>query len=356
MENTPTPTTSRSRRRARRRFLYRLRQRLIELTVLCLLVAAVAVPIVLLTKKAPDEPATVPPIETEQPVPDEETAPPVYPVAGADTVRLGAEVDAPCAMLWDITTNRVVAAKGENTRVYPASVTKVMTLLVAVEHISDFTDTFTMTYEILYPLYRNDATIAGFLEGEKVVVEDLLYGTILPSGADASHGLAEYVAGSEEAFVAMMNEKAATLGLRDTHFVNTSGLHDSNHYTTAADMAVVLRAAMENPHCRQVLSTYQYTTAVTPEHPEGILLTSTLFSRMYGTEPEGATILGGKTGFTDQAMHTLVTYGESDDRRGHAYVLVTMQNSTRWTAVHDAFNLYTRFCSHKENTTAPANG
>lgn len=346
------PVNTRARRRARRRFLYRLRQRVIELAVLCLLVTAVVVPIRLLTKdKTPDEPAVVPPsVSTPSDTPQKPLIP--YPVRTADTVFLGSEVDAPCAILWDITANRVVAAKGENTRVYPASVTKIMTLLVAVENITDFTDTFTMTYEILYPLYRNEATIAGFLEGERVVVEDLLYGTILPSGADASHGLAEYVAGSEEAFVQLMNEKAAALGLKDTHFVNTSGLHDKNHYTTAADMAVILRAAMNDAHCRQVLSTYQYTTVPTAEHPEGILLTSTLFSRMYGDEPDGAVIAAGKTGFTDQALHTLATYAEAEGRRGHTYVLVTMQNSTRWTAVHDAFNIYSRFCGSQDETAS----
>ncbi len=343
-------TSARSRRRARRRFLYRLRQRLIELTALALLIAVVVVPIKLIKKnETPVEPqdtetASAVTTMTDEPIP--------YPEATADTVTLGGEVDAECAILWDVTTDRVVAVKGANTRVYPASVTKVMTLLVAVENISDFTDTFTMTYEILYPLYRNDATIAGFLEGEKVVVEDLLYGTILPSGADASHGLAEYVSGTEEAFVQRMNEKAAALGLRDTHFVNTSGLHDKNHYTTAADMAVIMRAAMQNSHCRQVLSTYQYTTAVTPEHPEGILLTSTLFSRMYGNEPEGAVIAAGKTGYTGQALHTLVTYGVAEDRKAHEYVLVTMRNSDRWKAVYDAFGLYSRFCGGVTATTS----
>lgn len=343
---------ARSRRRARRRFLYRLRQRAIELAVLCLLVAAVAVPIRLLTKnRTPNEPAVVSPSTTTSAnLPQNKPIP--YPERDADTLSFGSEVDARHAILWDITANRVVAAKEENTRVYPASVTKIMTLLVAVENITDFTDTFTMTYEILYPLYRNEATIAGFLEGERVVVEDLLYGTILPSGADASHGLAEYVAGSEEAFVRLMNDKAASLGLKDTHFVNTSGLHDKNHYTTAADMAVILREAMENAHCRQVLSTYQYTTAPTAEHPEGMLLTSTLFSRMYGDEPDGAVIAAGKTGFTDQALHTLATYAEAEGRRGHTYVLVTMENSNRWTAVHDAFNIYSRFCGSRDESSS----
>lgn len=339
----------RARRRARRRFLYRLRQRVIELGVLAVLVTLVAVPISLLTRRepAPSESTAEVPSATQ---PAKEPIP--YPELNESTIPFGAEVDAQYALLWDVTDNRVIAAKGADVVTYPASVTKVMTLLVAVEHIDDFTDTFTMTYDILHPLYLNNATIAGFVEGEAVLLEDLLYGTILPSGADASQALAEYVAGSEAAFAELMNEKAAELGLKNTHFVNTSGLHDKDHYTTAADMAVVLRAAMENVHCRQVLSTYQYTTAVTPEHPEGILLTSTLFSRIYGDEPDGATIVAGKTGYTSQAVHTLVTYAQGEN--GHEYVFVTLKGSDRWKIIYDAIDTYTRFCGTKEIGATPS--
>jgi D-alanyl-D-alanine carboxypeptidase (penicillin-binding protein 5/6) len=110
---------------------------------------------------------------------------------------------------------------------------------------------------------------------------------------------------------------------------------------------------MENEHCRQVLSTYQYTTASTPQHPEGILLESTLFSRMYGTEPDGATVVAGKTGFTNEAGNTLVSYAEGLD--GHDYILVTLKGSNKWKAINDTIDLYTEFSPLSEETSATTN-
>jgi len=331
-------------RRRRRRRMYRLRQRLIELAVLAVLVAAIAIPIAVFTRdKSPD--TSVPPVsdgvnDAVSAVPDIPSV--VYPTATADTVALGDTVDAQYAVLVDVTDNRIVAQKGADTRVYPASVTKIMSLLVAVENATDMTQTYEMSYTFLDSLYWQQATVAGFSSGERVTVKDMLYGCILPSGADATIGLANLLAGTEEAFATLMNDKAAALGLKNTHFVNSSGLHDNNHYTTALDMAVVLAAAMQEDTCREVLSTYQYTTASTPQHPEGLLLTSTMFSRMYGTEPEGATIIAGKTGYTTEAGHTMASYAKGDD--GHDYIFVSMDGSSKWEATYDAINVLTAFC------------
>ncbi len=336
--------TERERRRARRRFLFRLRQRLIELGVLAVVVTGL---VLLLLPKKEDPPA---PADTQPSVsaPKAEEKKPVFPAYTADTAAMPASTDADYAILVDVTENRVVAAKDADVRAFPASVTKVMTLLVAVENIQDFTDTFTMTYAITDPLYIANATVAGFQNNETVPLEDLLYGTILPSGADACQALAEYVAGSDTAFVELMNARAEKMGLKNTPFTNTSGLHDAEHYTTAEDMAVILRETMANEHCRQVLSTYQYTTAVTPQHPEGILLTSTLFGRMYGTEPDGATVVAGKTGYTTEAGHTVASFAEG--MNGHDYILVTLKGSNKWKATYDAIDLYTLFCPGTEKT------
>ena len=104
-----------------------------------------------------------------------------------------------------------------------------------------------------------------------------------------------------------MNAKAEELGLKNTHFTNASGLYDPNHYSTATDIAMLMSAVMENDTCREILGTYQYTTSVTEQHPEGIPLESTMFSRMYGNEVTGITIEAGKTGYTSIAGNTLVT-------------------------------------------------
>ena len=217
-----------------------------------------------------------------------------------------------------------------------------MTLLVAAENITDFEDTFTMTLDITDPLFVAGASVAGFLNGEEVTMTDLLYGTILPSGADAAMGLAIKVAGSEKAFVKLMNEKVKELRLQNTHFANVTGLHDEENYSSAYDMAIILDAAMQNELCRTVLSTYQHTTRVTEQNPEGILLSSTLFTYMYGDEPETATILGGKTGFVNESGYCIASFGKANESQNE-YIVVTLGNSARWPAFYGQIDLYKEF-------------
>lgn len=258
------------------------------------------------------------------------------------TVDIPSANDAKYAVVIDKSTNTVIAARNPHERTYPASTTKIMTLLVAVENITDMNDTFTMTYAITDPLYVRDASVAGFLNGEVISMTDLLYGLILPSGADAAVGLAVKLAGSEEAFVELMNEKALELGLQNTHFANVSGLYDENNYSSAYDMAVILDSALQNELCKTILSTKKYTTAKTEQNPEGLPLSSTLFDYMYGTEPETATILGGKTGYISQSGYCIASYGTGHES-GNRYIVVTMNNSSRWPAFHGQIDLYKEF-------------
>ena len=162
----------------------------------------------------------------------------------------------------------------------------------------------------------------------------------MPSGADAAYGIARLAAGSQEAFVELMNEKCDELGLKNTHFCNPSGLHDENQYTTPAEMALIMKYAMSNEECAKVLGTYQYTTEATPQHPQGISLTSTMFSRMYGNEVEGVTIKAGKTGYTDQAHNCLVNYAVKGDKE---YVTVMAAAGNRWYVIFDGFKILERY-------------
>ncbi len=280
-------------------------------------------------------------VATETATTEEPTQPPfIYPKNASGYRALDYNnITAQYAILYDVEANEIVAGRAADEFFYPASMTKIMTLLVAVENVDDLQDTFTMTYDIIAPLIEEDASRAGFSEGETVTIADLLYGVVLPSGADATVGLATYICGSEEAFVDLMNDKVAELGLENTHFMNTSGLQDEEHYTTATDMAILMAAVMDNPTCREVLGTYQYRTSETEEHPDGILLESTMYSRMYGTEVEGMTIEGGKTGYTDEARHCLVSYAV-DEETGEHYVAVVAYDTTYWRAIFDTFALY----------------
>ncbi len=259
-----------------------------------------------------------------------------------DTVAIPATNDAQCAIIIDKSNNTVVASREPHKRAYPASTTKIMTLLVAAENITDFDDTFTMSLEITDPLFVAEASVAGFLKGEQVTMTDLIYGMILPSGADGAMGLAVKIAGSEEEFVKLMNKKVEELGLENTHFANVSGLHSTENYSSAYDMAVILDAAMQNELCRKVLSTYQHTTRSTEQNPEGLKLSSTLFSYMYGTEPETATVLGGKTGFVNESGYCIASFGKGNES-GKEYIVVTLGNSARWPAFYGQIDLYKEF-------------
>ena len=280
--------------------------------------------------QAPTEPPTQAPTEPPKLVD--------YPVTDADTKLLPAPITSGYAVLLDVDENRVIGEKFADVRMYPASMTKLMTLIVAIEHTENFDDTFTFEEEMINPLVEQNASRAGFEPGETVTVTDLLYGAALPSGADATYALAVHTAGSEAAFVDLMNEKVGELGLTDTHFMNASGLHDPDHYSTALDMALILEYCLRNDLCREVISTYTYTTSVTEQHPEGIELYDTMFGKMYGNEVEGIQILGGKTGYTDEAGHCLASYAQTPD--GHTYIAVTAMGQTKWKPVFEAFKLY----------------
>jgi D-alanyl-D-alanine carboxypeptidase (penicillin-binding protein 5/6) len=242
------------------------------------------------------------------------------------------------AILVDVSTNEIIAQRNADSQLYPASMSKIMTLIVAMEHISDYDTTFTMTSDIIDPLKSEGAALAGFSDGEVVTVRDLLYACALPSGAEATTALAILVSGSEIDFATLMNQKAAELGLANTHFSNCTGLHDENHYTTATDMAMIMQYAMQNEELKEILSTYQYTTSSTDYHPDGILLESTTFSKIYGDEVDGFTIVAGKTGYTDEAGYCLVSYAESDN--GDQYICVAANSEGSKGAVYDTLNLY----------------
>ena len=190
--------------------------------------------------------------------------------------------------------------------------TKVMTLIVAYENLPDLNATFTMTQKIADDAYQAGASVAGFVPGEKIPAIDLLYGTALPSGADATSALAEMVAGSEEKFAKLMNDKVKQLGLENTHFVTASGLHDDNHYSTCHDMAKILEYAISIPKLKEILSTYTYTTTPTHEHPDGIMLFNTMNTSMNNSDLSPAAgnvyIQGGKTGFTNEAHYCLASF------------------------------------------------
>lgn len=261
-----------------------------------------------------------------------------------DTVFIdSADVISSHAILVDESTDTIIASKGARERILPASMTKVLTVLVAAEHIPEgkLDDNFTMKLEITDYAYVNDCSSVGFLDGEKVPVRDLFYGTALHSGGDAALGLAVYVAGSQEAFVDMMNQKLKELGIADsTHFTNCVGLYDEAHYSTVYDMAVIMKAAMQNDLCREVLSAHRYTTQPTEEHPEGIEI-SNWFLRKIEDKDTGGEVLCAKTGYIVQSKNCAVSYEMSAG--GTPYLCVTAGSTSSWRCIYDHVEIYNRY-------------
>ncbi len=270
----------------------------------------------------------------------EEVYIPVLPEYTDYTVALGEEIESSSSILVCVDDGEVLASRNSLVKMYPASMTKIMALIVAVEHIENFDDTFTMTYEIINPLYLQNATVTGLTSGETVPITDLLYGAILPSGADATDALALYTAGDNETFVEWMNDKVKELGLENTHFTNTSGLHDENHYTTAYDMAVILDYAMHSEICREVLGAVKHTTVSTDSHPAGVEMYSTMYSKIHRDQIDGVEIVGGKTGYTYEAGHCLASCAEKD---GKLYIAVTGGGENKYSPIYDAIELYSEY-------------
>ena len=247
------------------------------------------------------------------------------------------------ALLMDARTGQVLARKRSGEEAAPASLTKMMTVLLAAEALPDLDTPVTLPEDIFPALYKADASMAGFQPGETVTVRDLLYGAMLPSGAECCEALAREVSGSEEAFAARMNQKAAELGMTGTHFCNPTGLHDPEHVSTVRDMARLTEAALQNETFRKLFTTERYTVPATNCHPQGFTMHSTLLSQLDGTELHRGRILGGKTGYTGEAGLCLASLAEV---KGREYILVTAgaggNHSTAPYHIEDAVTVYRR--------------
>ena len=196
-------------------------------------------------------------------------------------------------------------------RVYPASTTKIMTLLVAVEN-GNLDDLVTVSDAAAGQ--PSDSSICGLLPGDVMTLRDLCYGMFLKSGNDAAHAIAEHVGGSIEGFSELMNQKALSLGATNSHFTNPHGLHDPEHYTTAYDMYLILNSAIQNPDFYEIFSASTYTVNfknAAGEEKSVEWNTTNHYKTGAETPPEGYTVLGGKTGTTFDAGYCLVLLVEN---------------------------------------------
>lgn len=245
------------------------------------------------------------------------------------------------AILISFKDQTILMQKNSEEKIYPASLTKMMTAIVAIENLPDLKEEIELTHYTFNGLYSANASMAGFQAGEKVKAIDLLYGVMLPSGAESCVALADHIAGSEKNFAIIMNQKARDLGMVNTHFENATGLHNENHYTTVKDLAILLSYALQNDTFRELFTTPRHITRPTNMHPDGITFYSTMFEELNNQSIIGGEILGGKTGYTEEAGLCLASLAKVDRQE---YVLVTAgakgDHQSQQYNVTDALTVY----------------
>ena len=233
----------------------------------------------------------------------------------------GPQIYSEAGIVMDIDSGAILYAKNIDDPHYPASITKILTALVALEN-NELTDIVTVTPEDYNFLKSGDNHI-GLKNGEEITMEDALYGTLLASGNEVAHALGSNTEGGYDHFIELMNEKCKELGCTNSNFVNSHGLHDDNHYTSARDMALIGAAAFQNEEFRKITSTLLYTIPVTNITDETRSFENHHKMLFDWRSQYYEYCVGGKTGYTDKALNTLVTFATKDDVNLVAVVLRT---------------------------------
>ena len=226
-------------------------------------------------------------------------------------------IEAEGAVLMDAKSGTVLYAKNEHAHYYPASITKVLTAIVVLEHVENLETKITFSTAATKDNLEPNSTVIGAVAGDKLSVRDCLYSLLLHSANDCANALAEYVAGSNSAFAELMNEKAQAIGCTDSHFTNPSGLNNAEHYTSAMDMAKIMQYAIQNKSFLQIDATQVYTHAPISKYPNPEDKENTVYAhhkmmrKSYREYYEG--VFAGKTGYTLLAGNTLLTACKKGD-------------------------------------------
>lgn len=246
-----------------------------------------------------------------------------YQAADTDSVEgwpTGPQIEAQAAVLMDLNTEAILYSKNADTQLYPASITKLLTCLLGCENL-DMNAQVTLSQQAAYGIEAGSSTIYGDA-GEVFTVEQCLMGLMLESANEMALAIGEEVSGSVKKFVELMNTRATQLGCKNTHFNNPNGLPDETHVTTANDMAKIAKAAWQNTRCRKFFTTDLY------QIPPTNIFTETRYllnhhKMMAGRDYAYDGVLGGKTGYTDAAGSTLITYA----KRGNMTLVAVVLNS-----------------------------
>lgn len=255
-------------------------------------------------------------------------------------------------IVYNLDEDKIIYEKNANEQTSIASLTKIMTTIVAIENITDLKEKVTVTEEMLYGIPW-DASVAGLNIGDTLTYEDLLYASMIPSGADATQVLAVSLTGSVENFVDKMNEKATELNLTQTHFINTTGLDAEGHYSTAKDVLELLKYSLQNKTFKKVYQTRKYITS------NNIELTSKLddYNKRLGYDL--SFIKGNKTGFTEEAGVCLSTLSVINNTNIISITINAPYNLYSYTKhIEDTYHIYenisndfTRYTLAEKDTT-----
>lgn len=249
------------------------------------------------------------------------------------------EIKSESAILYNLNENKVIYELYPDKKVSIASMTKIMTAIVALENIDSLDEEVVMTSDMFKTLKEQNASVAGFYIGEKVTYRDLLYGLMLPSGADAAQALAIKTSGGVDNFVNKMNQKAKALGLKNTNFANPTGLDDPKNYSTTRDVAIILKYALNNEDFKEVFNADKY---ITSNKKHTFVATRNKYNF------DASFITGSKTGFTYDAGLCMASTSSYD---GINYLLVTAKApyNNRINHLKDAKTIYNYYFTNYEN-------
>ena len=272
-----------------------------------------------------------------------------------DAFDLGKNLYSTNYIFLDADTGQVLSAKKQDEQISIASLTKMMTVLLAIENSSSLNQTVTITSEMIDGLYEEQASVAGYVNGDTATVLDLCYAAAIPSAADAANALAIQIGGSFENFYQMMNDKATQLGMDHTVFKSAHGLDREGQYSTVEDVSKLLRYALQNPTFKEIFSTKEHTTQATTYYPFGIPLDSTIwaYADTYGYNLTN--LSGGKTGYTLQAGRCIAYWATVNDMNIIAVTAGASTNVEQYSNLSDAQTALTSLASWHKKTILKKN-
>ena len=264
-----------------------------------------------------------------------------------DNLDIGSEV----YLLMDRESKQILSEKNSQELVHPASITKVLTVITTIEMM----EPLNLKQEInidpaVYQDIDPEASIVGFMINEKVTLEDILQGIMLPSGADATRAISYHLFQDTEELALAMNTKAQEIGMKNSNFVNTSGLDDDKHLSTAYDLALLVDYALENEVFRKLYESKEYTTSKTTQHPEGIELIDRNLE--YAESLDNNYIVGAKSGYTDAAQRALSSVATNGEKE---YIFISVLNEnilSKKGPIDDANLAYNRIYNEYKQITA----